>query len=52
MEFVDPGLAKEMERIFAHDLSNCAQLTREVWDDRGAHRKFTEAFLAPLRPLL
>ena len=52
VEFVDPAMAAEMERIFATDLRNCDQLTREVWEARGAHRKFTEAFLAPLRPLL
>jgi cardiolipin synthase A/B len=52
VEFVDPAMAQEMERIFRTDLRNCEQLTREVWEARGAHRKFTEAFLAPLRPLL
>jgi cardiolipin synthase len=52
VEFVDPAMAEEMERIFATDLRNAAQLTPEVWEGRGAHRKFTESFLAPLRPLL
>ncbi len=52
VELVDPAMAAEMERIFRTDLTNCEQLTREVWEARGAHKKFTEAFLAPLRPLL
>jgi cardiolipin synthase len=52
VEFIDDGMAAEMERIFETDLRNSTQLTRGVWEDRGAHRKFTEAFLAPLRPLL
>jgi cardiolipin synthase A/B len=52
VEFVDPPMAKEMERIFETDLRNSVRLTREVWEARGAHKKFTEAFLAPLRPLL
>jgi cardiolipin synthase A/B len=52
VEFIDEGMAEEMERIFETDLRNAAQLTRGVWEARGVHRKFTEAFLAPLRPLL
>ncbi len=52
VEFIDGDMASEMERIFVTDLRNCEQLTREVWGARGAHRKFTEGFLAPLRPLL
>ena len=51
--YLDPEIfEQEMERIFQTDLRNCRQLTREVWEARGVHRKFTEAFLAPLRPLL
>jgi cardiolipin synthase len=41
-----------MERIFTTDLSNSSELTREEWDARGAHKKFTELLLAPLRPFL
>ena len=52
VEFIDDGFAEEMERIFRTDLRNAEQMTPEVWDARGMHRKFTEAFLAPLRPLL
>jgi cardiolipin synthase A/B len=52
VEFIDPAMAEEMERIFTTDLRNCEQLTRAVWENRGVHKKFTEAFLAPLRPLL
>ena len=52
LEFIDPDMAGEMERIFATDLTNCVELTSEEWDGRGVHKKFTELLLAPLRPLL
>ena len=52
VEFIDPAMAEQMERIFRTDLSNCAELTAETWAERGLHRKFTELVLAPLRPLL
>ena len=52
VEFIDPDMAAEMERIFAVDVSNSLELTAEEWASRGAHRKFTELFLGPLRPLL
>ena len=52
VEFVDASMAEQMERIFATDLTNCVELTVETWAARGAHRKFTETVLAPLRPLL
>ena len=52
VEFVDPAMAAQMERIFETDLSNAQELTAETWAARGVHRKFTELVLAPLRPLL
>lgn len=52
VEFIDPDMAAEMERIFATDLSNSVELTAEEWEARGVHRKFTELVLAPLRPFL
>ena len=52
LEFIDAGLAKQMEQIFRTDLSNAVELTADEWDRRGVHRKFTELVLAPLRPLL
>ena len=52
VEFIDPDMAAEMEQIFAVDVSNSIELTAEEWNARGAHRKFTELFLGPLRPLL
>mgnify|MGYP006146677071 CR=1 FL=1 len=42
----------ELEEIFLVDQSNCLELTSEEWEARDLHRKFTEAFLQPLRPLL
>jgi cardiolipin synthase len=52
VEFIDPEMAGQMERVFATDLSNARELTRTDWDARGVHRKFTELVLAPLRPFL
>lgn len=52
VEVIDESMARAMEEIFQLDLTNCVELTREEWDRREWHRKFTEAVLAPLRPLL
>ncbi|WP_425575197.1 phospholipase D-like domain-containing protein [Nocardioides panacisoli] len=52
VEVIDHGLAKELEEIFLVDESNCLELTSGEWEARDLHRKFTEAVLAPLRPLL
>ena len=52
MEFIDAAMAEELERIFDTDSSNSVELTINEWAARGIHKKFTELFLAPLRPLL
>jgi cardiolipin synthase len=52
VEFIDNAMAEQMERIFETDLANCVQLTADEWSSRGVHKKLTELFLAPLRPLL
>jgi cardiolipin synthase len=52
VEFIDPDMADVMEQVYRTDLSNSVELTAEEWDRRGAHRKFTELVLAPLRPFL
>ena len=52
VEIIDPGMARTMEEIFVLDQSNSLELTRAEWDARDLHRKFTERFLQPLRPLL
>ncbi|MBE7324345.1 phosphatidylserine/phosphatidylglycerophosphate/cardiolipin synthase family protein [Nocardioides sp. Y6] len=52
VEIIDESMARAMEEIFRVDLTNCVELTREEWDRREWHRKFTEAVLAPLGPLL
>ncbi len=52
VEFIDSGMAAEMERIFATDLRGSKELTLQEWERRGVHKKLTELFLAPLRPLL
>ena len=52
VEFIDPDMAAEMERIFALDVSNSVELTEREWSARGLHRRFTELFQGPLRPLL
>ena len=52
VEFIDPSMARMMEQIYRVDLSNSAELTRDEWESRDIYRRFTEAVLAPLRPLL
>jgi cardiolipin synthase len=52
LEAIDQELAKQLEDIFLVDQSNCLELTSGEWEARDLHRKFTEAFLKPLRPLL
>lgn len=52
LEFIDTEMAAEMERIFEIDCGNADELTVEAWASRGIHRRFTEAVLGPLRPLL
>jgi cardiolipin synthase len=52
VEIIDPSMARVMEEIFAVDESHCLELTAAEWEARDLHRKFTEMFLQPLRPLL
>ncbi len=52
VEVIDEALAKTLEEIFIIDESNSLPLTKEEWEARDLHRKFTEFVLAPLRPLL
>ena len=52
VEIIDPAMAATMEEIFLLDESNCLELTLGEWEARDLHRKFTESFLGPLRPLL
>ena len=52
VEFIDAGMAAQLEKIFLTDLASCVELTAQTWSARGVHKKFTEAVLAPLRPLL
>ena len=51
-EFIDPGMAKVMEAIFASDLEQSSHLSPRDWNSRGIHRRFTEGVLRPLRHLL
>lgn len=52
VEFIDAAMAAEMERVFLTDLRGAEELTLQEWERRGVHKKLTELFLAPLRPLL
>jgi cardiolipin synthase A/B len=52
VEFIDDGIARQMEDIFRRDLSNTEELTLAEWRSRGLARRFAEVVLAPLRPLL
>lgn len=50
-EITSPEVAAVMEDVFATDLRNCVELTRQEWDRRSWVAKATEAFLAPWRPM-
>nr|WP_244242313.1 phospholipase D-like domain-containing protein [Nocardioides seonyuensis] len=52
LEVHDEEFAVAMEEVFATDETNTLELTLGEWEARDLHRKFTEAVLAPLRPLL
>jgi cardiolipin synthase len=52
VEFIDPGVAAEMERIFETDQSHSHELFEGEWDTRDIYRRFTELILNPLRHLL
>ena len=52
VEVIDEGLAAVLEQIFETDQENCLELTLSEWEARDLHRRFTEALLNPLRPLL
>lgn len=52
LEIIDPRMAHLMEEIFELDLTNCVELTSGEWESRDIYRRFTEAVLTPLRPLL
>ena len=57
VEFINtymPDMPRKVgcEEVFTNDQSNCLELTLSEWEARDLNRKFTESFLAPLRPLL
>jgi len=52
VELIDRDVAAALEEIFETDQANSLELTSGEWEARDLHRKFTEAVLAPLRPLL
>jgi cardiolipin synthase A/B len=52
VEVIDAEMAANLEEIFRLDESHALELTLDEWEARDLHRKFTELFLGPLRPLL
>ncbi|WP_432478765.1 phospholipase D-like domain-containing protein [Nocardioides sp. GXQ0305] len=52
VEAIDASFARALEEIFQLDQTNCLELTLSEWQARDLHRRFTEAMLTPLRPLL
>ncbi|BDZ43637.1 hypothetical protein GCM10025865_29360 [Paraoerskovia sediminicola] len=52
LEVVDAGLAEQMQKVFAADLTNCRELTLVEWEKRTIVAKLSETTLIPLRPLL
>ncbi len=52
VEIIDADLAAQMEKVFITDLANTHEMTVAEWESRDIYRRFTEAVLGPLRPLL
>ena len=52
VEIIDDGVAARLEQVFANDLTNARRLTLGEWRRRPFMAKFSEAVLAPWRPLL
>ncbi|GAA1910369.1 phospholipase D-like domain-containing protein [Nocardioides lentus] len=52
VEIIDEGMASKLEEIFTTDLTNATELSLTDWESRSVQRRFAEAVLAPLRPLL
>jgi len=52
LEVIDADFASQMEKIFLTDLDNTLEMTIAEWESRDVYRRFTEAVLGPLRPLL
>ncbi|CUR60151.1 Phospholipase D/Transphosphatidylase [metagenome] len=52
VEIIDQALAQQMEKIFRTDLEHTREMTIAEWESRDIYRRFTEAVLGPLRPLL
>ncbi len=52
LEVVGPNQAGVMEEVFQRDLSNCVELTQQVWADRTLRHRVAERVLRPLQPLL
>jgi cardiolipin synthase len=52
VEMFSEPVAATMERVFANDLQNCVELTRDEWATRSLAARLSEAAIAPLRPLL
>lgn len=52
LEIVDPAVAAHLEEVFATDLTNTEELTREEWERRWVVARVCEWLLRPLGPLL
>jgi cardiolipin synthase len=52
LEFLDAGLAAEMEAIFENDSSIARELSLEEWGSRTWVARACELIVRPLRPLL
>ncbi|GAB2469985.1 phospholipase D-like domain-containing protein [Xylanimonas ulmi] len=52
LEIVDAEVAATLERVFAMDLTNARELTRDEWEARPRLNKVGERLVSPLAPLL
>ncbi|MCL1870476.1 MAG: phospholipase D-like domain-containing protein [Promicromonosporaceae bacterium] len=52
LDIVDENVAATLERVFAMDLTNARELTRDDWEARPTLNKVGERLVSPLGPLL
>ncbi len=52
LEVLGSEQARVMETVFAQDLTNCTEMTAELWADRTLLHRLGEKVLRPLQPLL
>ncbi|PRZ16091.1 phospholipase D-like domain-containing protein [Nesterenkonia sandarakina] len=52
LEVIDPGFAREMEKVFESDSEHCEVVSADTWRERHPMARATEWALIPFRPVL